>query len=63
MTASFLQRVEQAVRDGLSVSEIERTFGFSNRAIRRAKAELYTTGALPKPMGYRPKDSHAVHKF
>jgi hypothetical protein len=60
MTGAFLQQIETAVRSGLSVSAIERKYGFSNRAIRRAKAELYGTGNLPRPTGYEPKDDHAI---
>ncbi len=61
MTARFLQQIEFAVRSGLTVAQIERQYGFDNRAIRRAKAELYCTGKLPQPMGYRPKDDHAIN--
>jgi transposase len=60
VTALFLQQVEAAVRGGLSVSAIERHFGFSNRAVRRAKAELYRTGALTPPTGYTPKEDHEI---
>lgn len=60
MTTVFLQKVAEAVRCGLSVSAIERKYGFPNRAIRRAKAHLYETGVLPKPTGREPKDEHAI---
>lgn len=60
MSAAFLQQIETAVRSGLSVSAIERKYGFPNRAIRRAKAELYDSGNLPRPTGYVPKESHAT---
>ena len=59
MTAKFLQKIEGAVRSGLTVAQIERRFGFNNRAIRRAKAELYRVGVLSKPMGYEPKANYA----
>jgi hypothetical protein len=62
VTAKFLQQIEAAVQSGLSVAQIERQFGFNNRAIRRAKAELYNTGKLPQPVGYQPKDKHAIDK-
>jgi len=58
--AAFLQKVEAAVRCGLSVSAIERQYGFPSRAIRRAKAELYRAGTLPKPVGYESKDDYAI---
>lgn len=61
MTASFLQTIEAAVRSGLSVSAIERKYGFPNRAIRRAKAALYESGAIPKPVGYKSEDDHASY--
>jgi predicted DNA-binding transcriptional regulator len=60
VTAKFLQQVEAAVRSGLSVSAIERKFGFNNRAVRRAKAELYQAGLIPKPVGYQPKERHEI---
>jgi hypothetical protein len=60
MTGAFLRQIETAVRSGLSVSAIERKYGFPNRAIRRAKAELYRSDSLPKPRGYEPKDDHAT---
>lgn len=60
MTAAFLQKVEAAVKSGLTVSQIERQYGFPNRAIRRAKAELYRSGTLPQPKGCMPKESHAI---
>jgi hypothetical protein len=60
MSPSFLQQIEAAVRSGLSVSAIERKYGFPNRVIRRAKAELYRTGAIPKPVGYSPRNNHAI---
>jgi hypothetical protein len=44
-----LQRVAEAVRSGLSVSEIERKLRISNRNVRLAKAQLYKSGALPTP--------------
>jgi hypothetical protein len=59
VTAKFLQQIEGAVRNGLSVAQIERKFGVNNRAIRRAKAELYNTGKLFQPVGYESKDKHA----
>ncbi len=61
MTTTFLATVEAAVKSGLSVSAIARKYGYSNRAIRRAKAALYESGVLPKPAGYEPKDAHATH--
>jgi hypothetical protein len=51
VTAKFLQQIEAAVRNGLTVAQIEGQFGYNNRAIRRAKAELYNIGKLPKPVG------------
>lgn len=62
MTTVFLQKVAEAVRCGLSVSAIERLYGWDNRSIRRAKNELYRTGALTPPTGYKPKDAHDFHK-
>ncbi len=59
MTARFLQQIEVAVRSGLTVAQVERQYGFNNRAIRRAKAELYRVGVLPQPVGYQPKANHA----
>lgn len=59
MTARFLQQIEAAVRSGMSVSAIERQYGFANRAIRRAKNELYQKGTLPRPVGFQSKDNHA----
>jgi transposase-like protein len=59
VTIEFLQAVQAEVTSGLSVSEIERQYGFNNRAIRRAKAELYNTGKLPQPVGYQPKANRA----
>ena len=63
MTARFLEQIETAVRDGLTVSQIEKQYGFQNRAIRRAKAELYRNGALTPPTGYEPKDINEQHRF
>lgn len=60
MSSSFLQQVEAAVKGGLTVSEIERKYGFPNRAIRRAKAHLYEIGALPKPVGYGPRKPNGI---
>jgi hypothetical protein len=61
MTAAFLETVGAAARRGLSVAQIASQYGYDNRAIRRAKAELYRTGALPSPAGYEPKAEHAIH--
>lgn len=61
MTVTFLSKVEQAVREGLSISAIERKYGFRNRAIRRAKQHLYETGALPLPVGYKSKDTNGFN--
>lgn len=63
MTDAFLSTIASAVRDGLTVAEIERLYGYRNRAIRRAKDELYRNGVLPKPVGYKPKDRHANNDF
>lgn len=59
MTDAFLGAVESGVRSGLSVSAIARIYGYDNRAVRRAKAHLYEIGALPLPVGYKPKERHA----
>lgn len=61
MSTSFLKKVEAAVQSGLSVSAIERKYGYSNRAIRRAKAHLYEVGAINRPVGYQSKDDHEIH--
>lgn len=61
MTAAFLEIVGAATRRGRTVSQIAKEYGYDGRAIRRAKAELYSTGALPLPAGYEPKDDHATN--
>jgi hypothetical protein len=60
MTDLFLTTIANAVRDGLTVSQIEQQYGYRNRAIRRAKSQLYLDGTLPRPVGYKPKESHAI---
>ncbi|HEY1680231.1 MAG TPA: hypothetical protein VGF98_01125 [Candidatus Tumulicola sp.] len=59
MTDSFLQRVADAVREGLTVSEIEHRIGCSNRNVRRAKSELYRTGILTATEGSMPQGFYA----
>ena len=61
MTAEFLQQIEAAVRSGLSVSQIERKLGISNRNVRLAKAQLYKNGTLPRPTDYGPRKTYGNH--
>jgi predicted DNA-binding transcriptional regulator len=61
MTAEFLQQIEAAVRSGLSVSQIERKLGISNRNVRLAKAQLYKNGTLPRPTDYGPRKTYGDH--
>jgi predicted DNA-binding transcriptional regulator len=56
----LLQQVEAAVREGLSVSQIERKLGISNRNVRLAKAQLYKNGTLPTP-DYGPRKTYGNH--
>lgn len=62
MTATFLKKVEEAVRSGLSVAQIAHKYGYANRAVRRAKARLYETGALSRARGQEPEDGHALKR-
>jgi hypothetical protein len=60
VTAAFLRQIEAAVRGGLTVSQIEHKLGINNRAVRKAKAELYRTGVLPTP-DYGPRKTYGNH--
>jgi len=57
----LLQQVEAAVRSGLTVSQIERKLGISNRNVRLAKAQLYKNGTLPRPTDYGPRKTYGNH--
>lgn len=59
MNDTFRQAIETAIRSGLSVSQIERQFGMSNRNVRRLKAAMYDNGTLPRPTGWKPKVNYA----
>ena len=60
MKTELLQQVEAAVREGLSVSQIERKLGISNRNVRLAKAQLYKNGTLQTP-DYGPRKTYGNH--
>jgi predicted DNA-binding transcriptional regulator len=57
----LLQQVEAAVRSGLTVSQIERKLGISNRNVRLAKAQLYKNGTLPRPTDTCPRKTYGNH--
>lgn len=61
MKTELLQQVEVAVRSGLTVSQIERKLGISNRNVRLAKAQLYKNGTLPRPTDYGPRKTYGNH--
>ena len=48
-------------RKALSVSQIERKLGISNRNVRLAKAQLYKNGTLPRPTDYGPRKTYGNH--
>jgi len=60
VTTEFLQAVQVAVTSGLTVSQIERKLGISNRNVRLAKAQLYKNGTLPTP-DYGPRKTYGNH--
>jgi hypothetical protein len=62
MTDTFLATIERATKCGMSVGQIEKQYGFQNRTIRRARAELYRRGLLPTP-GYGPRKPNEQHHF